>query len=86
VQGDELTIYTLSKEDGQLGWYLFSKDSQIPAGKCYLLIENGEIPDAIFGVVKSQSARSARYNLSGQRVDDSYKGVVIMNGKKYLVK
>ena len=28
----------------------------------------------------------ARYNLAGQRVDDSYKGVVIMNGKKYINK
>ena len=27
-----------------------------------------------------------RYNLAGQRVDENYKGVVIMNGKKYVVK
>ena len=27
-----------------------------------------------------------RYNLAGQRVDESYKGVVIMNGKKFVVK
>jgi len=24
------------------------------------------------------------YNLSGQRVDESYKGIIIQNGKKYL--
>ena len=29
---------------------------------------------------------NVRYNLAGQRVGASYKGVVIMNGKKYLVK
>lgn len=27
-----------------------------------------------------------RYNLAGQRVDENYKGVVIKNGKKYVVK
>ena len=27
-----------------------------------------------------------RYNLSGQRVGENYKGIVIMNGKKYVVK
>jgi hypothetical protein len=26
------------------------------------------------------------YNLSGQRVDENYKGIVIQNGKKYLKK
>ena len=26
------------------------------------------------------------YNLSGQRVDKNYKGIVIKNGKKYIIK
>lgn len=29
---------------------------------------------------------SQRYNLAGQRVDNNYKGIVIVNGKKYLRK
>jgi hypothetical protein len=29
---------------------------------------------------------SAIYNLAGQKVDASYKGVVIKNGKKYVIK
>lgn len=29
---------------------------------------------------------AAQYNLAGQRVDNSYKGIVIVNGKKYLRK
>lgn len=37
-------------------------------------IENGTVKNAV------------RYNLSGQKVDDSYKGVVIVNGKKMFVK
>ncbi len=34
----------------------------------------------------SQESRQPIYNLSGQRVSDSYKGLVIKNGKKYIVK
>ncbi|MBQ7422176.1 MAG: glycoside hydrolase family 5 protein [Prevotella sp.] len=29
---------------------------------------------------------AAKYNIAGQRVDDSYKGIVIQNGKKYVAK
>lgn len=35
---------------------------------------------------KQAVTNNVRYNLSGQRVSASYKGVVIVNGKKYLVK
>lgn len=35
----------------------------------------------------SQPTKDApRYNLSGQRVSDGYKGIVIQNGHKYVVK
>ena len=37
-------------------------------------------------VVKPVVTDGAIYNLRGQRVDASYKGIVIRNGKKYLVK
>ena len=35
---------------------------------------------------KGQMMNGARYNLSGQRVNDSYKGIVIANGKKFIMK
>jgi Leucine-rich repeat (LRR) protein len=35
---------------------------------------------------KGQMMNAARYNLSGQRVNDSYKGIVITNGKKFIMK
>ena len=35
-------------------------------------------------VVKAEKADENVYNLSGQKVDASYKGVVIQNGKKTL--
>ena len=35
---------------------------------------------------KLTDVRGEVYNLSGQRVSDSYKGIVIMNGRKYMMK
>lgn len=34
----------------------------------------------------SNVSNNAIYNLAGQKVDASYKGIVIKNGKKYLMK
>lgn len=46
-----------------------------------------DIETAIEAVGAAPAANSnATYNLAGQRVDASYKGIVIKNGKKYLVK
>ena len=36
--------------------------------------------------LKVKQVESAVYNLAGQRVDANYKGVVIQNGKKFVVK
>ena len=36
--------------------------------------------------IKDSSATGAVYNLRGQKVDSSSKGIVIRNGKKYLQK
>lgn len=46
-----------------------------------------EVASGIQGVntVKVQK-NNVRYNLAGQRVDDNFKGIVIVNGKKMLVK
>ena len=37
-------------------------------------------------VIVEKAKNNIRYNLAGQRVDENYKGVVIMNGKKFVVK
>ena len=36
--------------------------------------------------IKAENANAVRYNMAGQKVSQSYKGVVIENGKKMLVK
>ena len=41
--------------------------------------------NTVYDSEKTQDSFNA-YNLSGQRVDNSYKGVIIKNGKKYIVK
>ena len=34
----------------------------------------------------SEAAKKQRFNMSGQRVGTSYKGIVIVNGKKFMQK
>ncbi len=42
--------------------------------------------DAISNVVADKANTSAAYNLAGQRVSNDYKGIVVKNGRKYIVK
>ena len=73
----------------------------LPAGKAYLhaaaatpareltIIEGGEATgiNTLDNLTNSQFDNDApMYNLAGQRVNKSYKGVVIQNGKKYMNK
>lgn len=52
-----------------------------------LAIITMEVPTGINGIVSDKAATNVPvYNLSGQRVDSSYKGVVIRNGKKFVNK
>ena len=47
---------------------------------------DGDDADAIVNIAQVQEDGSARYSLSGQRVSNSYKGIVVTNGRKVLVK
>lgn len=46
----------------------------------------GTDPSGISTVTKANNGSAAMYNLSGQRVGADYKGMVIKNGKKFMVK
>jgi len=48
--------------------------------------EFGTDPSAIQSVSKAANVSAAAYNLAGQRVGADYKGMVIKNGKKFMVK
>lgn len=43
-------------------------------------------PTGINSAVVDSNVSSAAYNLAGQRVSNSYKGIVVKNGKKFIVK
>lgn len=50
----------------------------------YLLDETASAINTVETSVKAQN--DARYNIAGQRINDNFKGIVIVNGKKMLVK
>lgn len=67
----------------------------IPANKAYLVASAGAKLNLVFdntvtgvSTVKSEagSVDAPAYNLAGQRVGKAYKGVVVKNGKKYILK
>ncbi|MCI6550872.1 MAG: hypothetical protein MR450_08455 [Prevotella sp.] len=73
--GDEVIVYgKLTK---------FSSTYELAKG-CYLYSINGKTTG--ISSVKASQKSSELYNLSGQRVNSSYKGVVIRNGKKFVNK
>ena len=52
----------------------------------YFLDEATGISDAARLNDKGQMMNDKLYNLKGQRVNDSYKGIVITNGRKLVIK
>ena len=51
-------------------------------------LTNGYLVSVTAGIqsVTKERVNAPIYNLAGQRVDANYKGVVIQNGKKFVVK
>ena len=94
--------YVKSNVSGKSGFQVVTKAGQtVSAGKAYLrlndelaaaaaamgLIIDGEEVTAIESVSAEKAESNApRYNLAGQRVNAAYKGVVIQNGKKMILK
>lgn len=91
------TQYGLGQVDGKLGWYRVKNGTTIGLNKAYLTIHANTgakefIPlDGIATAIKGIAADHTNtenpiYNLAGQKVIKSYKGIVIMNGKKIINK
>ena len=90
------TISILSVVNGEEGFYKFL-GTTIPANRAYfpavaagsaqaklsLIFEDA---DGIGQIVSNAIVNGDAYNLNGQRVKSNYKGVVIVNGKKYFKK
>lgn len=96
----EKTVYGLATVDGQDGFYKASNGKTIPAKCAYLEVKTsdnsakfyslGDNSGSTTGItsVKNEAAgnNAPMYNLAGQLVDKGYKGIVIKNGKKIVLK
>ncbi len=71
---------TFDVEAGE-SYYLFQLSSQLGFGGYEF-----SFTDGISELSTSTEQGAIRYNLAGQRVSNNYKGVVVENGKKHLVK
>ena len=94
----ETNQYALSLGQNGVGFYLWEGKS-IGAHKAYLTLPSSfgakafifQFDDDPTGIeeaspISSPEGEGAAYNLNGVRVDDSYKGIVIKNGKKIYQK
>ena len=95
VDGAYVLGYYDDETDGGLGFYQYTADLEV--GDIYLLASNpanvrlGIVVDGEATAINSVKAEAgkaneATYNMAGQRVNGSYKGIVIKNGKKYMIK
>lgn len=97
---DAATLYALSTVKGVTAFYPVKKDSKIPAKRCYLEVKSASAKAAFYSLGtnfgettgissvenKVEKADAPVYNLAGQLVGKDYKGLVIKNGKKFVIK
>jgi hypothetical protein len=91
-------MFVLAKKNNKVGFYKWAGSSDLSAGKVYLLGQTTSSSRDFLGfdantttaidnvVIKPIDDNAPMYNLVGQRVNKSHKGVVIVNGKKVVRK
>lgn len=92
---DGVKYFALTQlSEGKVGFAKVANGVVIPAGKAYLMVENGEAAK-FFGLdgeatginsVKTAKADGAYYTLEGVKTTKPVKGLYIHNGKKIVVK
>lgn len=90
------TQYGFTTKFGTPAFAQVASGQDIPAKKGYIVLTGasaakysicfGDEATGIQTIEAASAANAAMYNLAGQRVDKAYKGIVIVNGKKYLNK
>lgn len=90
------TQYGFTSKSGTPAFAQVVSGQDIPAKKGYIVLKGASaakysicFDDEATGIQiieAASAANAAMYNLAGQRVDKAYKGIVIVNGKKYLNK
>lgn len=99
TSSDAVAVYGLATVKGQDGFYKASSAQKIPAKCGYLEVAKtagaaffslGDITGNTTGIadVKAETVKAdaQMYNLAGQKVGKGYKGIVIKNGKKMILK
>ena len=96
----EKTVYGLATVGGKDGFYKATEGKTIPTKCAYLEVKTSTNPAKFYSLgdnsgsttgitsVKNEAAgnNAPMYNLAGQLVDKGYKGIVIKNGKKIVLK
>lgn len=90
------TQYGFTSKSGTPAFAQVVSGQDIPAKKGYIVLKGASAAKysicfddeatGIYTIEAASAANAAMYNLAGQRVDKAYKGIVIVNGKKYLNK
>lgn len=90
------TQYGFTSKSGTPAFAQVKSGQEIPAKKGYIVLNGASAAKysicfddeatGIHTIEAASAANAAMYNLAGQRVDKAYKGIVIVNGKKYLNK
>ena len=100
ASSETATLYALSTVDGVTAFYPVMQKSAIPAKRCYLEVKGTSSKAAFYSLGtnfgettgissvenKAEKADAPVYNLAGQTVGKGYKGLVIKNGKKFVIK
>lgn len=90
------TQYGFTSKSGTPAFAQVVSGQEIPTKKGYIVLNGasaakysicfGDEATGIHTIEAASAANATMYNLAGQRVDKAYKGIVIVNGKKYLNK
>ena len=79
--------WTWTGEADEVTFTVYRKTAKANVCLCFSDITvNPTVETGINNITVDNAKKGVRYNLAGQRVNESYKGVVIENGKKMIVK
>lgn len=71
---------------GSIVFNYTGKDKTNVTNDLYTFAPYSNITTNIRGIINIKTASTTTYNMQGQRVSNNYKGIVISNAKKYIVK
>jgi hypothetical protein len=80
-------LKTNESETGKSTLYITITSNDLQKSNCFEVAITDKTATGIFNIKNDSNATSSTlYNLAGQQVSNSYKGIIIKNGKKYINK